>query len=536
MTRILAVALLLFAAVSAMGQEAPPRTAFAVADLELLSYEALPDGTVAQSGPLCAAIVMAWLAHHGYPGLLPDLNGDGKVNEEDTLLLASRFAREMSVRPDQPALDPKLMDVVARYVGEKYPKEFALKIWDDTFATEYQAAFGKVFSPSDYPKIEVRLLPNASHSDYVGELGAGEGVIVGLGKEKGTNTFFVGRSFELAEKAAGWPVDFVDTSDDPFQPGVQGQVFATEMQKGPDHWLVRYAGWTPLEFMLSLSPIRRPGTGTPPGPCPTGALGYDVTTVNSEWGTFKVEECVIRKGEVDLYSYRVTNISFLYNNCGICEFYVPNVHGLSTLAQWGPESWFVNPWGLSWSWMAPLGDCGILPGETAEFGFAVPAPTTDTSQGAGIGACFKGGLVGPAGPAVIEVPWVKFQTTGPKPGEEVGCPDLKVVDLYACWRYTPRQEIEVVVTVIVQNIGTAASGSFWVCLEAGGASDLEPSMSLAPGATVTITATFALGSPAGLPGFPIPVKAFADCMYQVKECDEYNNEASFLVGKANNCK
>ena len=80
MTRVLAVALLLGAAVLAMGQDVPPRTAFAVADLELLSYEALPDGTVAQSGPLCAAIVMAWLAHHGYPGLLPDLNADGKVN------------------------------------------------------------------------------------------------------------------------------------------------------------------------------------------------------------------------------------------------------------------------------------------------------------------------------------------------------------------------------------------------------------------------------------------------------------------------
>lgn len=443
MPRFLVLGLLSLAFLAA-GQEVPPRTAFAVADLKLLSHERLSDGTVAHSGPLCAAIVMAWFAHHGYPGLLPDLNGDGKVNEEDTLILAGRFAREMGVRPDQPALDPKLMDVVARYVGETYPKEFARKIWDDSFAAEYQAVFGKAFSPSDYPRIEVRLFPNASHGDYVAELGAGEGVIVGLGKEKGTNTFMVGRSFELAETRAGWPVDFVDTSDDPFQPGVQGQVFTTEMQKGPDHWLVRYAGWTPLEFMLSLSPIRRPTAGTVPGPCPTGAIGYDVVTVSSEWGTFKVEECVTREGDVDLYSYRVTNVSFLYK--------------------------------------------------------------------------------------------VKFQTTGPKPGEEVGCPDLKVVKLYACWQYTPRQEMEVNVTAVIQNVGTAPSGSFWICTSAGSASTMDHSGSLAPGATVTINASFNLGSPAGWPGFPIPVTVFADCMYQVKECAEDNNEASFSVGRINDCK
>ena len=535
MPRLLVLGLLSLAFLAA-GQEVPPRTAFAVADLELLSHEALTDGTVAHSGPLCAAIVMAWFAHHGYPGLLPDLNADGKVDEEDTLILAGRFAQDMGVRPDQPALDPKLMDVVARYVGESYPKEFALKIWDDSFAAEYQAVFGKAFLPSDYPKIEVRLLPNAGHGDYVAELGAGEGVIVGLGKEKEKNTFMVGRSFELAETRTGWPVDFVDTSDDPFQPGVQGQVFTTEMQKGSDHWLVRYAGWTPLEFMLSLSPIRRPTAGTVPGPCPTGAIGYDVVTVSSEWGTFKVEECVTREGDADLYSYRVTNVSFLYNGCGICEFYVPNVHGLPTLAQWGPGSWFVNPWGFTWGWMAPLGDCGILPGTTAEFGFAVPAPTTDTAQGAAVGACFLDKLMGPAGPAVMEVPWVKFQTTGPKPGEEVGCPDLKVVKLYACWRYTPRQEMEVNVTAVIQNVGTAPSGSFWICTSAGSASTMDYSGSLAPGATVTINASFNLGSPAGWPGFPIPVTVFADCMYQVKECAEDNNEASFSVGKINDCK
>lgn len=530
--RSVLVGLLLLAVITAVGQDVPPRTMFEVADLQLVSHEALPDGTVAHSGPVCAAIVMAWFAQHGYPALLPDLNGDGKVNEEDTLLLAARFAKDMEVKPDRPALDPRLMDVVARYVSGIYPKEFVLKLWDDTFATEYQAVFGKAFSVADYPLIQVVERPNASHADYVGELQAGEGVILGLGREKQTNTFFVGRSFEVKETADGWPIDVVDTSDDLSQAGLQGQVFPTLMRKSPDHWLVRYAGWMPLEFMLSLSPIMRK-TRTPavPGPCPRGAIGYDVVTVSSDWGDFRVEECVTRQGDRDLYSYRVTNISFLFEGCGICEFYVPNFHGFPTLDQWGPVTWFVNPWG-EWSWQAPPGDCGIGVGETGEFGFAVPAPTTDTWQQAAAAGC---AVTPQPGVLAFQTPRIKFRTTGPGPGEETGCPDLTVIRLSACWQYTPRQEIEVVVTAAIQNIGTAASAGFWVCTQAGSASTMDYFASLGKGDVVTVSVTLTVGSPGMLP-FPVPVTVFADCFYQVTECNESNNESSVSVGRASTCK
>ncbi|GAB4306653.1 MAG: hypothetical protein Kow0097_06350 [Candidatus Bipolaricaulota bacterium] len=530
MNRWILVGLLVLAVAAAVGQEVPPRTMFEVADLELISHEALPGGTAAHSGPTCAAIVMAWFARHGYPALLPDLNEDGAVDEEDTLLLAARFAREMAVGPDRPALDPRLMDALARYVSERYPGEFALKLWDDSFASEYQAVLGKPLSPADYPGIEVVENPNATHSDYTEELLAGEGVILGLGREGQKNTYFVGRSFEFEENAGEWPVDVVDTADDPTEAGVQAQVFPTVMKRGPEGWwLVRYAGWVPLEFMLSLSPIHRPETATVPTPCPIGAIGYDVVTVDTEWGSFRVEECVTREGDRDLYTYTVTNSSFVYDGCGLCEFFVPNGHGFPTLAQWGPAGWLVNPWG-EWSWMAPLGDCGLAPGESAVFGFAVPAPTTDTWQGAAVAGCAPV----PAGMAIADVPWVKFRTTGPGPGE-TGCPDLAVIKLSACWRYTPQQEYEVLVTAIIQNVGTVASGGFWVCTEAGSGSEMHHVSDLAPGSTLTLTASLVVGSPAGV-SFPILVEVEADCFSQVKECSEANNEATFNVGRENACK
>ncbi len=531
MKRLIAMGLLLVVLAGA-GQEVPERKTFEVPDLQLISHEALSDGTVAHSGPVCAAIVMAWFARHGYPALLPDLNEDGVVDEADTLLLAARFAEEMGVRPDRPALDPRVMDALARYVADAYPHEFTLKVWDDTFEAEYRTVFARPLQQEDYPGIRIELHPNATHADYTGELLAAEGVILGLGRERESNTFFMGRSFELAKGGQGWPIDLVDTSDDPGMPGLQGQILPTVMQEGPDRWwLVRYGGWLPLEFMLSLSPVSVPGVGTPSGPCPPGAIGHDVVTVDSEWGSFRVEECVIREGDRDLYSYRVTNLSFVYNGCGLCEFFVPNFHGFPTLDQWGPPGWLVNPWG-EWSWMAPWGNCGVGVGGTAEFGFAVPAPTTDTWQGAAVAGC-------PPTRAVekpLLVPFVKFRTTGPGPGEETGCPDLTVVRLTACWRYTPRQEIEVVITAAIQNVGTAPSGGFWVCTEARDNSTMDHFASLAPGAVATLAAHLVVGSPVGGPLFPIPVTVFADCMYDVTECDEMNNEATYAVNRENLCK
>lgn len=232
--------------------------------------------------------------------------------------------------------------------------------------------------------------------------------------------------------------------------------------------------------------------------------------MDTEWGSFRVEECVTRDGDRDRYEYTVTNLNFVYDGCGLCEFYVPNFHGFPTLDQWGPVGWLVNPWG-EWSWHAPLGDCGITAGRAEQFGFAVPSPTTDALQWAAAAGCPK--PIGPGG-LLILLPRIEFRTTGPAPGDEGGCPDLVVVRLTACWRFTPRQEIEGVVTAAVQDVGTANSGPFWVNTDvssgSGGGSSLDFFADLAPGGVGTISASVVVSSPAGGVPFPTTVTVTAD--------------------------
>ncbi len=513
----------------AVSQEMPPREYFQVADLQLISHEEVLDGTVAYDGPTCAAIVLAWLADHGFRALLPDLNGDGVIDERDTVLLAERLSPAMRVRPDMGALDPRLVDAIARYVGERLPGQFVLKIYDDTFREEYRAVMGRPFDPALYPDISLELNPNATHSDYAEELLSAEGVILGLGNERGVNRYFVGRSFKSQEEPGGWPIDVVDTSDDPGAAGIQGQVFPTYMREGGRHWLVAYGGWQPLEFMLSLSPLRKPGPTGEGYPCGVNAFGYDVTKVETEFGSFEVVECAVHEGDRDLYVYTVRNIDFLYNGWGICEFFVPNTGGLPTLDQWGPAGWLVNAWfPAGWSWTAPLGDCGIMPGSSAVFGFAVPAPTVDVPYPAMATSC----LTSPVVSFAEGLARVKFTTTGPEAQEE-GCPDLVVKKIKACWYFDAQQRVRVRVDVWVKNQGAVKASNVYVCITAGGQSTTAWAGTIMPGSTDHVSAELTL--PPGALSFPIPVHAMVDCKDRVEECDERNNAASTSVNRGDTC-
>ncbi|HEC62949.1 MAG TPA: hypothetical protein ENI38_00960, partial [Candidatus Acetothermia bacterium] len=169
-------------ALAVFGQQAGPPEPFEVPDLELVSYAALPEGSEAYTGPVCAAIVLAWFAHHGFPALLPDLNEDGIVDEQDTVELAIQLSRAMDVRPERGAWDPWLVDALARYVGERVPDAFVLKIYDESFPAEYQEGLGRSFDGDIYPGIAIELRPNPSRDAYAEELLAGEGVILGVGE------------------------------------------------------------------------------------------------------------------------------------------------------------------------------------------------------------------------------------------------------------------------------------------------------------------------------------------------------------------
>ncbi|MGY4707062.1 CARDB domain-containing protein [Candidatus Bipolaricaulota sp. J31] len=511
-------------------QEIPLPECFQVTDLQLISHEEVSAGTVAYDGPTCAAIVLAWLADHGFRALLPDLNGDGTIDERDTVALAEKLSPDMRVRPDRGTLDPWLVDAIARYVGKRYPNQFVVKIYDDTFRQEYSATMGQSFDPNLYPNISFELYPNASRDDYAEELLSAEGVILGLGPERGHNRYFVGRSFEFQQGPGGWPIDVVDTSDDPGVVGLQGQVFPTYMRKSTTHWLVAYGGWQPLEFMLALSPLRKPGPTGEEYPCAINAFGYDVTKVETDFGAFEVEECAVHDGTRDLYIYTVRNIDFLHNGCGICEFFIPNTGGLATLDQWGPTGWLVNAWYPSgWSWTAPSGDCGIMPGSSAVFGFAVPAPTTDVVRPAMVSSC----LPSPTVAGLEGRLRLKFSTTGPEVQEE-GCPDLVVKKIRACWYIDAEQRVHVRVNVRVKNEGTTKASNVYVCITAGGQSTTEWAGTILPGSTDYVSAEITL--PPGSLSFPIPVHVVVDCKDKVKECDETNNVANASVDRADTCR
>lgn len=319
----------------------------------------------------------------------------------------------------------------------------------------------------------------------------------------------------------------MDTSDDPGQAGLQGQVLPTYMREGERHWLVAYGGWQPLEFMLSLSPTQELGLGEEEYTCAENAFGYDVVTVDTEFGSFQVEECAVHDGDRDLYIYTVRNIDFLYNDCGLCEFYLPNTSGLPTWDQWGPPGWLMNVWALAgWSWTAPLGSCGIMPGESAVFGFAVPAPTVDVVHPATVATCVFPPVGVPSRPLRI-----KFNTTGP--GVEEGCPELQVVRTSGCWYVDQQQRPVVRVEVWFKNAGTETAYGVDVCVTVEGTSATAFAGTVLPGITkhVTVTVTLPYGTSP-----PYSVWIELDCKDDVDECDETNNTAHFTVTRADTCR
>ena len=504
-------------------QELPPLDYFQVSDLQLVSHQAVLEGTEAYTGPTCSAIMLAWLADHGFRALLPDLNEDGVIDEQDTLILAERLSPAMRVQLERGALDPWLVDAIARYVAERYPDQFLIKLYDDSFREEYRAVMGRPFDPGLYPHIAFELRGNATRADYSEELLSAEGVILGLGPERERNRYFVGRSFRMSQQPEGWPIDVVDTGDDPGLAGLQTQVFPTYMREGETHWLVAYGGWQPLEFMLALSPAEELGLGEEEYTCAEDAFGYDVVTVETEFGSFQVEECAVHAGERDLYIYTVRNIDFLYNGCGICDFFLPNTTGILTLDQWGPVGWLQNVWS-QWSWTAPLGSCGIMPGQSAVFGIAVPAPTVDVAYPALVSACVN--------PIADLVPRIEFLTTGPGEAEE-GCPDLVILRFTGCWNYDAKQRPFAKVDVWVKNQGTVAAYNVQVCVTADGQSTIVSAGTIAPGFTRHVNVVVYL--PVGTLPFPLSVHVMVDCQDKIEECDETNNTANFTIGRADMC-
>ena len=126
-------------------------------ELHLASWENIPGAGPDATGPVSGAIVIAWHAEHGYARLLPDLNGDGRVDREDTIELGARFLEPMRAF-EGPVSDPMLVDVLAHYVAGRYPDTFELLIYDSSFPEEQlQKHRGRVGYNARNPSVDVRL-------------------------------------------------------------------------------------------------------------------------------------------------------------------------------------------------------------------------------------------------------------------------------------------------------------------------------------------------------------------------------------------
>jgi|GEM_PF-3463850 hypothetical protein len=274
----LACAVLTSLAIAAMGIEP-----FALEDLHLIHWEDVPNGRPSYTGPVSAAILMAWYAEHGYPELLPDLNHDGQINEEDTLLLARDFGEEMGGQmiADQLA-DPFIVYPLARYIGERYPNEFRMLIYDESFPEEVEHDLGQPFIPTEVGGIVLEVHEDPFYELYVHHLEAQRPGIVGIGPDfPDWNHFAVSRSFIPQEEPEGFPVDLVSTSHRVF---TEEPVWNTFLRIEYERWGFLTPEWVPFEILIVLIPAHEadgmPGQpsdnpGDDPGDDPGGDPGDD---------------------------------------------------------------------------------------------------------------------------------------------------------------------------------------------------------------------------------------------------------------------
>ena len=497
-------------------------------DLQLISQESKDTWSPAWTGPIQAATILAWFYDQGYTRLLRDLNGDGVIDELDTIELADIFGTGvMQTDSTRGTNDARLVYGIAQYVADLYPNEFVLKIYDTGFPAEFSAEGYGGFDPFVIPGVEIVVIEEPSLAAYKYELETAEGVIVGLDEGDETNTYLNGRSYYYETTPAGYtPVDLAWSEENRVLPGHQGKVLETVAMMDERFYIDYRFGWTPVEFMLALSPAEEPAFQSTEYSCAEDALAYHVTTEElAEFGSIQVEECVIRQGSYDTYYWIVTNIDFEWMGCGLCYFGIMNSGNVS-VAHSGPPFWTFTETGMIWYWMAPTGSCGIQPGQTAVFSVTVPGPTVDVWVPAAVMACSP---IIPVGPREAP-PLFFFRHTAP--GEPGDCPDLAVE-----WRddgcYYNRDTgmYHLTVWATVRNVGTApVTSSFDVRLtspDQPGSHTLTYTVppNFPPGGTWDVELTFAF--PPADPLCPVGYRVVVDPLPApngvIVECNESNN-------------
>ena len=501
-------------------------------DMQLISQRSLPHWTPDWTGPIEGATIVAWFAEHGYPALMYDLNGDGLVDELDTIEVADDFGLGV-MRTETPrgTTDVRLVVGLGQYFSSFYPNEFVLKIYDPGFPSEFAAQGYGTFAPDVIPGIVLEVLEEPSIEAYIYELSTGEGIIVGLEEgEVDRNRYLAGRSFLYEQTPDGYtPLDFAWAKENQWEEGHQGQVLETVGVMDDQFLLDFQGGWVPVEFMLALSPLVEHEVQHEEHACPEDAIAYDVTVTSLDrYGDIQIEECVIRDGDLDIYIWTVTNLSFIKDGCGLCFFQIPNP-GFPTILHSELTPWnFTSAWG-AWTWWLPMGNCGLQPGQSAVFMVAVPGPTVDTWVTAHVGQCMPGiGTMALLWPAATTGPGIPDDDY---PGDR--CPDLAIrIRDESCVYDTMTETYQMTVWADVVNVGAIpVTSSFDVLLTGtshvgSDTTTVTIPPNLMPGGIVPVTLSFNV-PPEVTGGAPCPIsfELMVDSSYDIEECDEANNLA-----------
>ena len=212
------------------------------------------------SGPTVSAINFGYLAEHGYQKLAVDHDGNGEIEASDIEPLAGKLGSEyMATDPDEGTTDPKLVEGIARYVGEKYPGQFEIKVYESEFRTEYQQVMGEEL-PEVISSVPIRVFTDPEFKVYEKELRAGEMIWLGLPQQDSPlNHYLAGRSLDVRKTMDGkYPVDFGEPKEKSFQPG-KGQIIETVMT---DSGGLEYGGATrPVDIIIALSPLEEKTKG-----------------------------------------------------------------------------------------------------------------------------------------------------------------------------------------------------------------------------------------------------------------------------------
>ena len=501
----------------------PEILGYVASDLQLISQESKADWSEEWTGPIQAATILAWFAENGYPAFIHDFNNDGVIDELDTIELADILGKiRMGTETARGTTDVRLVLGLARYVAERYPNQFVLKIYDIGFPGEFAAEEGAQFDSTIVPGIELMLEDDPSIASYEIELGSGEGVIVGLEEGDDGNTYLSGRSFLYETTADGYtPIGLACAEEDHWLAGHQGKVLETVGKMDGFFYLNFHSGWTQVECMLALSPAIDPDGMSNPEGCPDDAIAYDImVTALGTYGSIEVEECVTRVGDIDTYTYTVTNIDFLYNGCGLCMYHVPKPLGLATLSHSEAVPWLYSLYPTAWVWRLPVGSCGILPGQSAIFSVSVPGPTSDVLV-LGSAGCCQQSVPDEGCPMILSR--FPIRTTGPGEPDE-GCPDLIVeITSMVCRDIgMAAPQNEVTIEALVTNIGTeTVTYPIYVKAKSVCGSDTDIiHTDLDPGDTDTATFVINCGTQGGCHDVTVTV----DYPHVIDECgDEQNN-------------